>query len=297
MSAPSRADSIGPRQLRVLIALAEEGTFTDAAIRLGMSQPAVSRALGRLEQTLGVRLVQRTTRSLTLTSAGRACAQAAATALLAIDAVVQAAQGRPVPLRLGYAWAAFGQYTNAILRGWREQYPHVPLEIHRVDERDAGLARGLVDVAVQRGPVDEPGLAVERIFEEGRLAAVPAGSRLADRTSLSLADLSAEQIALAPLAGTTTLDLWPSAARPVRTIQVTNTDEWLIAIASGEAVGVTAESTAFQHPHPGMQFIRLQDVPAIAVSLVWRNSGSPPAHSALSDFISLVHRCVAAGQA
>ena len=58
------------RQLRCLVAVNDAGTFTDAAIDLNMSQAAVSRNVAALEETLGVRLVQRTTRSVRLTPAG-----------------------------------------------------------------------------------------------------------------------------------------------------------------------------------------------------------------------------------
>src|SRR5690349_898305 len=58
------------RQLRCLLAIVEEGTFTDAAIDLGMSQAAVSRNISGLEQVLGVRLLERTTRSVGLTPSG-----------------------------------------------------------------------------------------------------------------------------------------------------------------------------------------------------------------------------------
>jgi hypothetical protein len=128
---------------------------------------------------------------------------------------------------------------------------------------------------------------VEPIFDEGRLAAVPLASPLAERSSLSLEDLSGEVVALSPV-GTTTLELWPVGARPTRTVQVTNTDEWLVAIASGEAVGVTAASTAAQHAHPGVRFVPLTGAPEITVSLVWPAEG---AHPALRDFVETVRRC------
>jgi len=289
MSTSHVTDAIEVRFLRVLVALAEEGTFTDAAIRLGTGQPAVSRTLARFEAVLGVQLVQRTTRSLRLTEAGRACYTAALDALSALDAVVAAAQGRSRPLRLGYAWAAFGGATSAILRTWRELHPDVPLEVHRVDERSAGLRTGLVDVAVRRDVVDDPGVRVETILEEGRMAAVPDGSALAHRSTLTLTDLSGHVAALAPGTGTTTLDLWPPDARPGRVVEVTNTDEWLMSIASGETVGVTAASTAAQHPHPGVRFVPVPDAPAITVSLVWPVSG---AHPALPEFLAVVRRCL-----
>jgi DNA-binding transcriptional LysR family regulator len=160
--------------------------------------------------------------------------------------------------------------------------------VHRVDERSAGLRTGLVDVAVRRDAVADPDLHVEPIFDEERLAAVPVGSALAERDTLTLDDLADQVVALSPSAGTTTLELWPRA-RPTRVVEVTNTDEWLLAIASGEAVGVTAQSTADQHPHPGVRFVPLPGVPGITVSLVW------PArhpHPAVADFAAVVHRCV-----
>ena len=58
------------RQLRCLVAIAEAGSFTDAAIDLGISQAAASRTLASLETALGVRLLRRTTREVTLTAAG-----------------------------------------------------------------------------------------------------------------------------------------------------------------------------------------------------------------------------------
>lgn len=65
--------SVELRQLRCLVAIVETGTFTDAAIELGISQAAVSRTLASLEAELGVRLLRRTTREVALTAAGAGC--------------------------------------------------------------------------------------------------------------------------------------------------------------------------------------------------------------------------------
>lgn len=70
---------------------------------------------------------------------------------------------------------------------------------------------------------------------------------------------------------------------------MTSTDEWLLAIAAEEAVGVTAESTAHQHPHPGVRFVPLLGVPGITVTLVWPVRR---AHPALADFADVVRTCV-----
>lgn len=285
----SAGGGVEPRHLRVLVALAEEGTFTDAAIRLGTSQPAVSRSLASLEASVGVPLVLRSTRSMRLTPAGEACYPAAVSALRALDAVTDAAHGRARPLHVGYVWAAFGAHTSTVLRRWREEFPDVPLTVHRIDDRSAGLSTGAVDVAVRRDAVLDPGLHVEPIFDEGRVAAVPVGSPLAGRTSLTLTDLGGETVALVPSIGTTTLDLWPATERPSRVVELTNTDEWLVTIASGAAVGVTLESTPSQHAHPGVRFVPVSGLPRLTASLVWPRDAP---HPAVPDLLALVRRCV-----
>jgi DNA-binding transcriptional LysR family regulator len=280
------------RHLQALVALTEQASFTDAAVRLGVTQSAVSRTIGSLEQIVGARLVERTTRSVSLTPAGVRCYRAAVQALTAVDEVRDAAHDRTRPLRVGYSWAALGRYTTTVLRRWRAERPDVALEVHRVDERDGGLARGAADVAIVRGDVPAGPVRSRAVLAEPRLAVLPVGHRLARAASVRLADLADETVSVTAY-GTTTLDLWPADRRPSRTLRVDNTDEWLTEIAGGLAVGVTAESTAVQHPHPGVVFVPLADGGEITVHLTWP---SGHAHPAVSDFVDLVERVVAPQQ-
>ena len=292
MSRRSWSSRIELRHLRVLVALADEGTFTDAAIELGMSQPAVSRALAQFEAILEVELVRRSTRSLELTGAGEVACREARTALRVVQSVSDAARGVMRPLRIGYSWAALGAYATSVVKAWGAKHPDVPFEFHRIDGRDAGLARGAVDIAVRRGFTGMDGCRSEIIFDERRMAAVAASSILGARTSVALSDLAEETIAIAPETGTTTLDLWPTSTRPTRAVEVDNADEWLLAIASGAAVGVTTESTPTHHSHPGVRFIALTDAPTVAVSLVTSSRGS---NAYFDSFVKVVRDCVAAG--
>jgi DNA-binding transcriptional LysR family regulator len=285
------AGGVELRHLRALIALVDEGTFTDAAIRLGVSQPVVSRTIAGLEAALGARLVERTSRSVALTDAGRRVHAAAVRALAAIEDVAAAAQGRSRPLRLGFAWSALGRHTTVVLRRWRAEHPHIELEVHRVDDLDGGLARGTADVVVVRGAVPLHGVNSAHIDDEPRFAALPAGHRLASRDIVTLADLTRETVLITPY-GTTTTDLWPPAARPA-TLQVNNTDEWLTEIAGGRAVGVTAEATASQHAHPDVVFVPLAGAPSVPVHLVWP---ARAAHPAVPEFVALVSAVAAAHQ-
>ncbi|HJY70932.1 MAG TPA: LysR family transcriptional regulator, partial [Streptosporangiaceae bacterium] len=110
------------RHLRCLVAIVDAGTFTDAAIELGISQAAVSRNLIALEQVLGVRLLHRTSRTITPTTAGvHALAQARQVLAAADNLVTEAATGHAT-LRIGHAWAAMGRHTREFQRRWAARY-------------------------------------------------------------------------------------------------------------------------------------------------------------------------------
>ncbi|WP_189174732.1 LysR family transcriptional regulator [Streptomyces lasiicapitis] len=282
------------RHLRAFLTIAEEGAITRAAARLHIGQPALSRTLRQLETHLGVLLVDRSTHHLELTAAGRTFRDKAAAALAAVDTALDPRSLTALPLRLGHPWPALGDRTVPLLRRWDEEHPDVPLELRRIDDRTAGLTQGKVDVALLRGEVTAPGLVTELLLHEERVAAVPAGSELAEHDSLTLADLAAWPIAMNTVAGTTTPDLWPAAARPTAAIEVTNTDEWLTAIAAGRAVGITTSATRHLHAHPAIAYRPLTDAPPVPLLLAWR-SGTP-AHPAVPDLVRLAHEVVAAEQ-
>jgi DNA-binding transcriptional LysR family regulator len=136
----------------------------------------VSRTLRQLEDQLGVRLIDRSTHHLGLTAAGHAFQIRAASAVTAADAAFDPGQLGVWPLRLGHALSAFGEFTVGLLRSWMQEYPDVPLELRRIEDRTAGLSRGEVDAALLRGPVTTPGIRTEPLMTEPRLAAVPAGA-------------------------------------------------------------------------------------------------------------------------
>jgi DNA-binding transcriptional LysR family regulator len=280
------------RHLRALVAIAAEGSITAAAARLHVTQPALSRTLYQLEQRVGAHLVERTTRRLRLTAAGEAFHARAVGILADVEDALAEAAASPRPLRLGYVWAALGEHTTPLLRAWREAYPEVPLQVHRIDERTAGLVRGDVDLAVLRTAPDDGQLRVELLYSEPRLAALPVGHRFADRDRLTLADLCEETIALVDtVMATTTGSLWPAGVRPRSFVQTHNIDEWLTLIAGGGVAGVTTAGTAHTHAHPGVRFVPLTDAPPVPVFLVWPRRHS---HRRTHDLVELARRVVAA---
>jgi len=104
------------RHLRAFLAIAAERSITRAAVRLHVTQPALSRTLRQLETHLGVRLIDRSTHHLELTAAGRAYRDRAAAAVAAVDDVLDPARAGTHPLRLGHAWSALGEHTTTLLR-------------------------------------------------------------------------------------------------------------------------------------------------------------------------------------
>ncbi|MFI7093509.1 LysR family transcriptional regulator [Streptomyces lydicus] len=276
--------SIELRHFRCFLAIADTLSVTRAAERLHLTQPAVSRTLRQLEQRLGVRLVDRSTHHLALTPDGESFRDQAAIAVTAFDRALRQARHTGWPLRLGHAWSAAGTDTTALLRRWHEEHPDTPLELLRIDDRTAGLARGDVDAALLRGEVRTPGLLTEQLTTEPRVAGLPADDPLAHRAALSLTELADRTIALNIVSGTTTLDLWPPHARPSATLTIGNTDDWLAAITGGRAVGVTTSATAEMHPHPSMAYVPLTDAAPVPVVLAWRDA---PGHPRIPDLIAL----------
>ncbi|GGN79910.1 LysR family transcriptional regulator [Streptomyces albiflavescens] len=280
------------RHLRAFLVIAEEGNITRAAARLHLSQPALSRTLRQLEQYLGARLVDRSTHHLELTAEGHTFRDKAAAAVAAVETALEPGGLSRWPLRLGHPWAALGDYTIPLLRRWDEIHPGIPLELLRIDDRTAGLTQGKVDAALLRGTVPLAGLRTELLLSEERVVVMPADSPLAALPQVTLADLTAHPIALNTVSGTTTMDLWPPAARPVATIEVSNTDEWLVVIAAGRAVGISTTATPSHHTHPSLVYRRLADAPPVPVVLAWREGLG---HPAIPDLVALAHQVLAAG--
>ncbi|MEU6375380.1 LysR family transcriptional regulator [Streptomyces sp. NPDC046909] len=263
------------RHLRAIAAIGDEGTITGAAASLHVSQPALSRTLEQLEDRLGTRLVNRTTRQLSLTAAGHTLYERAHRILNELDdALSEVVAGRQ-PLRIGFTWAALGDHTVPLLQAWRAQHPELPVQLQRRSDPDTALRRGEIDAAIVRtSDAVESEVLSAVLFTERRLAAVSENSPLAERSVVRLADLADQLVALCASAGAS-VDLWSSGRQP-RTFEAANVDEWLTTIALEEAVGVTAEATEHSHPHPGIRYIPLADASPVTVRLIWPRKRSHP---------------------
>ncbi|MFJ4366428.1 LysR family transcriptional regulator [Streptomyces chartreusis] len=277
------------KQLRCLVAIVDEGTFTDAAIALGVSQAAVSRSLASLERALGVRLLRRTSREVTPTGTGLRVLAHARRVLGEVDGLVREATSGHARLRMGYAWAALGRHTPAFQRRWAAAHPGTDLQLVRANSSTAGLAEGACDLSVVRRPVDDRRFDSAIVGLERRLCAVAADDPLARRRSVRLADLSGRTLVVDRRTGTTTTDLWPPDTRPA--IEETHdVDDWLTVISTGRCIGMTAEATAHQYPRPGVVYRPVRDAEPIAVRLAWWRDDPHPAAQAAIELLTALYR-------
>ncbi|WP_404194823.1 LysR family transcriptional regulator [Streptomyces tauricus] len=277
------------RQLRCLVAIVDEGGFTDAAIALGVSQAAVSRTLASLERALEVRLLRRTSREVTPTATGLRVVAHARRVLGEVEGLVREAASGQSSLRIGYAWSALGRHTLAFQRAWAAARPATELELVRANSATAGLAEGTCELSVVRRPLDERRFDSVIVGLERRLCAMAADDPLARRRSVRLADLAGRVLLVDRRTGTTTTELWPPDARP-KTRDFHDIDDWLTAISTGRCVGMTAESTAHQYPRPGVVYRPVRDAEPIAVRLAWWRDDPPPAAPAVTELLTGLYR-------
>jgi DNA-binding transcriptional LysR family regulator len=270
------------RQLRCLVAIVDTGTFTDAAIELGVSQAAVSRTLSALERVLGVRLLHRTSRSVTPTTAGVQVLARARQLLAEADNLVREATTGHTRLRIGHAWSAVGRHTAEFQRRWVARHPGVELMLVRTNTPTGGLAEGLCDLAIVRAAIDHQRFAHATVGSEPRYCVMAADDPWARRRSITLAEISERLLVVDRRTGTTTAELWPADRRP-RLEDTKDIDDWLAAIATGRCVGVTPESTVTQYRRDGIVYRRVRDAPPVPVHLVWRSHDPHPAtHAAIA---------------
>jgi LysR family hydrogen peroxide-inducible transcriptional activator len=190
------------RDLRYLVALAEHKHFGRAASASFVSQPTLSTQIRKLEEELGVALVERTSRKVFLTEVGREIAQRARDVLGEIEQIRAAAQRTRDPesgtVRLGI-FPTLGPYLLPhVVPAIRERFPR--LELLLTEEKTEVILRllreGRLDAGILALPVHDDQLHQEFLFEEDFVLAVPEGHALAAKASLKLEDLAEQNLLL-----------------------------------------------------------------------------------------------------
>jgi DNA-binding transcriptional LysR family regulator len=158
------------RELEVFAAVARSGSFSAAGRALGLTPSAMSRTIDRIEARLGVRLMIRTTRALTLTAEGQSYLGAARRILADLDEAERVIADRGAPrgrLRVSAAFSHGRLCIVPLLGEFARRYPHILVDISLTDAV-VDVARGQADVAIRSGPLADSALTARRIGETGR---------------------------------------------------------------------------------------------------------------------------------
>jgi DNA-binding transcriptional LysR family regulator len=157
-------------ELAVLVAVVDERSLVAAARRLRRSPPAMTRALSALEKRVGARLVERTTRRLSPTDAGRKLAEESRSLLSAYDRAV--AESSPAPIRGRIRITApvqFGRrHVAPLVTAYLKKFPDTQVELVLHDRHLDLIEEGL-DIAVRIGPLSDSSLLVRRVGEVRRV--------------------------------------------------------------------------------------------------------------------------------
>lgn len=188
----------GLRHIHYFIAVAEELHFRRAAERLGIAQPALSRAIRYLEKDLGVTLFERTNRSVAMTAAGQTFLDGCQTIVNAVEHVVEDTrrvdQGQIGVLRIGYTDTAISGALPARLKAFQARQPGIVLQPHHdvTTTQLRKLDQGVIDVGFVTGPVGRSGFEQCLIRSERFVCVVYKTHRLAARKSIRLKEIANE---------------------------------------------------------------------------------------------------------
>lgn len=185
-------------QLRTFSAVASHLSFSAAAQDLGLSQPSVSYQVKELEAILGVVLLDRASKRVTLTEAGRVLSDYARRTLnlldeasLAIERLKGMERGT---LRVGGSTTVGVYVIPAALGAFKRLHPEIAVSLQIGDRQrlEEGVLSGDLDLAVYSSPRRDPELTILPFMDDELVVVVPAGHRLSQRSHLTLADLAGE---------------------------------------------------------------------------------------------------------
>ena len=259
------------RHLRYFVAVAEELHFGRAAERLYVVQPAVSEQVRKLEQELGVRLFERSPRSVSLTSAGAALLDEARLVLRQAELAKLAAQGArdraTMRLRIGYLADALPPVVPRALRHLAAAAPRVQVALQSGPARrltDDLRARRL-DAVVTSLPAATSGLRVTALGWERVVAAVPLTHAQALRPDLVLEWATSDRLLVLPREVNPAFhDAVGSSCRKDGVepafVEVATVDDALLAAAAGAGIALVPESVGDRYAARGIRFLPLQGV-------------------------------------
>jgi DNA-binding transcriptional LysR family regulator len=269
------------KDLRCFIVLAEELNFRRAAEKMHMSQPPLTRLIGRLEQEIGVALFKRTTRNVELTEAGQSLLKEARTLLLHADEAARrirhATSEASNRLRVGYVPLALYIVLPQFLDRCRKHFPQIELDLH---ERTTGtqlneLCSAEIDIGFIYMPVHSELLAVKAVYREPMKLAVPAYHPMADQPSVKLTSFANDVFIMHPRAENPAmyddiLRCCTVAGFSPRIFQKANDQSCMALLMAGQGIHFIASGMECLEP-TGLKHLTISGAaPTLELAMVWR---------------------------
>lgn len=283
------------RHLRAFVAVAEELNFTRAAKRLFIAQQALSAQIQQLEARIGAQLLERNTRSVSLTPAGEAlCGQARlllSSAEAAVSAARQASASATTTLTVGFVAAVVHADVSVALDRFGEVRPDVELFVRfgNLLEPSGGLRDREVDAAFVYGPFDRRDLVLTPLYADRMGVAMSAGHPLASKTDLTIADVVAEPTFDFPTPDAEWRAFWSADAfrngEPPRYVAQFRTLEGLVTALRG-GLGVHLAAEGLKAIGDDLAWRHLPELPPLEHSIARRADDDRPVVAELVEVVA-----------
>jgi DNA-binding transcriptional LysR family regulator len=282
------------RHLRVFVAVAEEASFARAAEEMYLSPSSLTKQVRQLEERVGTSLLERSSRRVSLTPAGRDFLAATRPVLARLDRGVEQARavgrGERGTLRLGFHVGAALELTAPIMQAFRERRPDVEVSLSEIGwvDTSAGTREGITDVGIVRMPVDLTDLEHVMLFDEPCVVGVHVSHPLADRDEVRFAEVADDPVPVMQSNDTGWRDWWAMVhmrdGKPVPVAAHTSTyHENLEVVTNAAGVVFAPAAIARYFPRPDVRYLRVSDAPFCGVAIVWRGDADEAVTAAFVD--------------
>jgi LysR family nitrogen assimilation transcriptional regulator len=295
------ANQLETRALRYFQTVAECGSYSRGAELLRISQPAVSRQIGKLEDELGTRLFQRHSHGVNLTGAGQILLERCQAVLRELEQTTQeirnGAQGPSGSIALAVPPAAAHFLVPALVQRFGARYPNVFLKLvggfsGHIHE---WLVRGQVDISCLHDPLPQKGFEITPLLREEVFLVGQPGARLLDRARIGIADLADLPLIVPsrPNASRRLLDTWVARTGVTLNIRAEADDHSIIRAMIRAGIGYTLLTQgAFEldRQHGTVAAVRFRPRAYWPLAIV-RASGAPLGTSR-SDMLDRFHETI-----
>jgi DNA-binding transcriptional LysR family regulator len=279
--------------MRYFVAVAEEASFTAAARRVHVAQQVLSAQVRQVEDVLGVELLQRTSRGVTVTPAGSAFLESARETLRSAERTTAVARniGNAVAgkLTVGLNAAAGGDEPTRLLAAFECRCPQIEVRLrtYELTQPAAGLLDFATDVAFVRPPVATPEVTTRVIGSEPRVFVLPRDHALAGQEQIEMSAVAglpwiAAELATDGCEPVAWRDTWlvnprPGGEAPVVGAVASTIDEWREHAVAGRGISLCPASAETHYARPGLTFVPSVGVPPAELCVAWRTDDENPA--------------------